>query len=147
MLHLLLYRRFSLASASLAVTTRTPPLRPTPDDVLDAVLPSRTPQTLHRIEYLAANSMEVLVCGQFLLESPTLATSGTELSRINDTDVMARINTRDANGNLRLFTSMGTIFPGGLFEPYYAAPFEPLGNDTPGNTVLEGELKKVVGKV
>jgi hypothetical protein len=98
-------------------------------------------------EELVADAIESLIYGQFLLESPELATSGTELARGHNVKLMARINTRDAEGNLRLFTSQGNIFPGGTFVPYYAIPFEPLGEDTPGNKVLKGELKKVVGKV
>jgi hypothetical protein len=90
--------------------------------------------------------METLIYGQFMLERPTLAASGTELTRIANTRLMARLNTRDANGNLRLFTSQGNVFPGGTFESYFAAPLEPLGNDTPGNKVLKGELTKIVGK-
>jgi hypothetical protein len=98
-------------------------------------------------EELISNSIDTLVYGQFLLEYPELATSGTELARAKNTKLMARLNTRDANGKLRLFTSQGNIFPGGNFVPYFAAPFEPLGNDTTGNKVLYRELKKVVGKV
>ena len=44
-----------------------------------------------------------------------------------------------------MFTSQGNIFPGGNFVPYFAAPFEPLGDSTPGNSVLEAEIRKVVG--
>ena len=78
-------------------------------------------------EELTADSIDILVYGQFLLEVPELATSGTELARFKNTDLMARINTRDANGKLRLFTSQGNIFPeSDVFVPYYAAPFEPL---------------------
>jgi hypothetical protein len=98
-------------------------------------------------EELINHAMHILVHGQFLLENPDLATSGTELARNNNTFLMARINTRDAEGKLRLFTSQGNIFPGNtskVFVPYFAAFFEPLGDDTPGNRVLKGELKKVV---
>jgi hypothetical protein len=98
-------------------------------------------------EELAANSISTLIYGQFVLEDPSLAALSTELTRANNTQLMARINTRDVDGNLRLFTSTGGIFPGGNFVPYFAAPFEPLGGDTPGNVVLKGELKRVVGKV
>ena len=49
------------------------------------------------------------------------------------------------NGKLRLFTSLGNISPGGNFVPYYAAPFEPLGDSTPGNTVLKAEVRNLVG--
>jgi hypothetical protein len=95
-------------------------------------------------EEAIANSIDALIYGEFLLESPELATSVTELARTQNTQLMARINTRDAEGKLRLFTSQGNIFPGGNFVPYFAIPFEPLGDDTPGNTVLKGELRKVV---
>lgn len=57
-------------------------------------------------EELIANSIDTLVYGQFLLESPDLATSGTELARYQNTELMGRINTRDANGNLRLFSPL-----------------------------------------
>jgi hypothetical protein len=96
-------------------------------------------------EELIANAIDSLVYGQFLLESPSVATSGTELARSKNTELMARLNTRDANGNLRLFTSTGNIFPGGNFVPYFAAPWEPLGDSTPGNAVLKGEVRNVVG--
>lgn len=99
-------------------------------------------------EELIANAMDTLIYAQFLLENPDLATSGTELARANNTELMARINTRDANGNLRLFTSQGNIFPGdtsNVFVPYFAAYFEPLGNSTNGNAVLKGQVRNVVG--
>jgi hypothetical protein len=103
-------------------------------------------------EELVANSIDALVYGQFLLETPSLATSGTLLARDNNTNLMARINSRDASGKLRLFTSTTGpcpdacgIFPGGNFVPYFAAPFEPLGDSTPGNAVLKGEVRNVVG--
>jgi hypothetical protein len=102
--------------------------------------------TVSNKEELIANSIEALDPGEFLLENPGLATSGTELAQSVNTQVMARLNTRDADGNLRLFTSTGNIFPGGDFVPYFAAPFEPLGNDNTGNKILKGELTKVVGK-
>jgi hypothetical protein len=100
--------------------------------------------TVSNKEELIANAIEGLVTGQFWLENPDLATSGTELARLENTELMARINTRDAEGNLRLLTSQGNIFPGGTFTPYFAAPFEPFGDSTPGNRVLKGELRKVV---
>jgi hypothetical protein len=86
-----------------------------------------------------------LVYGQFVLRTPSVATSGTELARFENTELMAWLNTRDANGKLRLFTSTGPIFPGGNFVPYFAAPFEPLGDSTPGSVVLKREVRRVVG--
>lgn len=66
---------------------------------------------------------------------------------------MGRLNTRDANGRLRLFTSTTGpcpeacgIFPGSnSFVPYFAAPYEPLGDSTPGSSVLKAMVRKVVG--
>jgi len=101
--------------------------------------------TVSNKEELIANSIDALIYGQFILETPSLATSGTALARSNNTEFMARLNTRDTNGKLRLFTSQGGIFPGGNFVPYFAAPFEPLGDSTPGNSVLKAEVRKVVG--
>lgn len=104
--------------------------------------------TVSNKEELISNAMDALIYAQFVLESPDLATSGTELARLNNTELMARLNTRDAAGNLRLFTSQGNILPeSDFFVPYFAALFEPLGNDTLGNKILKGELAKVVGKV
>lgn len=96
-------------------------------------------------EELISHSIDSLVHGQFVLETPGLATSGTELARLHNTKLMARLNTRDANGGLRLFTSQGNVFPGGNFLPYFAASFEPLGNSNPGNAILKAEVRKVVG--
>jgi len=108
-------------------------------------------EALHRDELvsekeeLVNNSIDVLVCGQFLLETPSLATSGTELARECNTGLMARLNTRDANGKLRLFTSQGNIFPDGNFVPYFARPFEPLGDSLPGSAILKQMVRNVVG--
>lgn len=103
--------------------------------------------TVSNKEELTAYAIEFLVYGQFLLENPDLATLGTELARSNNTGLMARLNSRDAEGKLRLLTSTGNLFPGdtsNVFVPYFAAPFEPLGDSTPGNKVLKGYLRKVV---
>jgi hypothetical protein len=97
-------------------------------------------------EKLIADSIGALVYGQFLLESPELATSDTELARRNNTELMARINTRDAQGNLRLLSSTGNIFPNSkVTVSDFAATFEPFRDDIPGNQVLRGEVTKVVG--
>jgi hypothetical protein len=115
------------------------------------IAPILAHETLHRDpastlkEELIANSIDALVYGQFLMETPSLATSGTELARIENTQLLARLNTRDASGKLRLVTSQGNIFPSGNFVPYFAAPFEPPGDSTPGNAVLKAEVRNVVG--
>jgi len=115
------------------------------------IAPVLSHEALHRDptssnkEELVAASIQALVYSQFLLETPSPATSGTELARHENTQLMARLNTRDASGKLRLFTSQGNIFPGGNFVPYFAAPYEPLGDSTPGNAVLKAEVRNVVG--
>lgn len=97
-------------------------------------------------EELIASSLDSLIYGQFVSETRSLATSGTELARRHNTALMARINSRDASGDLRLLTSTGNIFPDSAVDvPYFAAGFEPLGEDTPGNEVFRGQLKSVVG--
>jgi hypothetical protein len=91
-------------------------------------------------------SIQSLVYAQFLLETPSLATSGTALARDANTELMARINSRDATGKLRLFTSTGNIFPGGTSVPYFVALFEPLGDaNNPGSPVLKQMVRNVVG--
>jgi hypothetical protein len=96
-------------------------------------------------EELVNDSFESLVYGQFILQTPSLVTSGTRLARSNNTELMARLNTRDAKGKLRLFTSQGNLFPDGNFVPYFAATHEPLGDSTPGNAVLKAMVQNVVG--
>lgn len=100
-------------------------------------------------EELVASSLDSLVKGQILLESPELATSGTELARRINTTIMGRINSRDSQGNLRLLQGTGLLFPGNtgnINDMYWAQGFEPFGDSTPGNKVLKGEAKKVTGK-
>jgi hypothetical protein len=98
-------------------------------------------------------SIRSLVYAQFLLETPSLATSGTALARDANTELMARINSRDATGKLRLFTSTSGsgdnccgIFPRGTSVPYYVALFEPLGDaNNPGSSILKQMVRNVVG--
>lgn len=97
-------------------------------------------------EELINNSIDILVYGQILLENPGLATSGTGLARDQNTSLLGRLNSRDATGKLRLLTGNGNLFPGsGTDFPYFAAGFEPLGDSTPGNTVLKRMVRNVVG--
>jgi hypothetical protein len=66
---------------------------------------------------------------------------------------MARINSRDATGKLRLSTSTSGrcpdasgIFPGGTCVPYFITLFEPLGDaNNPGSPVLQQMVRNVVG--
>lgn len=98
-------------------------------------------------EELIADSLEALIHGQFVSEDPSLAHSGTELSRRQNTQLMARLNSRDAQGRLRLLTSTGNVYPGGTQElSHFAAAFNLSVNpNTPGNAVLEQMLTNVVG--
>jgi hypothetical protein len=98
-------------------------------------------------------SIQSLVYAQFLLETPGLATSGTALARDANTELMARINSRDATGKLRLFTSTSGsgdnccgIYPRGASVPYFVAIFEPLEtSNNPGSSVLKQMVRNVVG--
>ncbi len=60
---------------------------------------------------------------------------------------MARLNSRDAQGRLRLLTSTGNVYPGGTQElSHFAAAFNLSVNpNTPGNDVLKQMLANVVG--
>lgn len=102
-------------------------------------------------------SIQSLVYAQFVLQTPSLATSGTALARDANTELMARINSRDATGRLRLFTSTSGsganccgIFPRGALEdpvvPYFVDLFKPLGDSAnPGSSVLKQMVRNVVG--
>jgi len=64
-------------------------------------------------EELMASAIEALTYGQFVEESPGLARSGTELARRQNTKLMALVNSRDAQGNIRLLTAQGnSVYPG-----------------------------------
>jgi hypothetical protein len=99
-------------------------------------------------------AIQSLIYAQFVLETPSLATSGTALARDANTELMARINSRDATGKLRLFplTSASCpdgpgIFPGETTcVPYFVALFEPLGDsNNPGSPFLKEMVRNVVG--
>lgn len=118
---------------------------------LRLLAPAMPHEPLHRDtnqstnEELVADAIESLVYGQVLPDTPSVATSGTALARFPNTKLTARLNTRDANGKPRLFTSQGNILPGRNFVPRFAAPYKPLGDSTPGNAVLKAMVRKVVG--
>jgi hypothetical protein len=94
-----------------------------------------------------AHTLETMIYGKFILENPSLAQSQTELARRENTQFMGRLNSRDANGNLRLYTAQGNIFPGGAVSvPNFASIFQ--GNykpSSPGNSVLRQELLAETG--
>ncbi|MEM4782632.1 MAG: hypothetical protein QXG03_13865 [Halalkalicoccus sp.] len=98
-------------------------------------------------EELIIHSLDSLLRGQLFLETPDLAIVGTELARWANTVVMARINSRDERGDLRLFESQDEIFPGGApFENYADVTVGHPGHDTPGNEVLRRVVETVTGR-
>ena len=98
-------------------------------------------------EELVASAVESLVYGQFLLERPALATSGTELTRRMNSQFLARLNTRDTQGKLRLLEGNGNVYPGSANTlPFFAAAFDQsVRSDSPGNPALQQMLGNVVG--
>lgn len=103
-------------------------------------------------EEAVSNTMDSLVYGKLVTENPALASSGTELSRRLNTLMLARLNSRDANGNLRVFTAQGNIVPGSNrnlpnFASMLGYPSTPSKTDsTPGNSVLAGMIKNITGQ-
>jgi|GEM_PF-1581173 len=104
-----------------------------------------------------SRAMATLIYGLAIAEDPTLAQSGTELSRKQNTEFKARLDSRDADGNLRLFTSQGNVYPGcapGKELSNYGAAFTQIGPDTtngtiqdssPGNDALRQDLERITG--
>lgn len=105
-------------------------------------------------EELVANVTESDVYFQLLAKNPTLAQGKTELTQRLNGEALAKLNTRDATGTMRLFESKGTVFPtstkgqaGDQLDSYGAA-FGDVNSqpDTPGNGVLDQVLSKLTGK-
>jgi hypothetical protein len=112
-------------------------------------------ETLHDLDLGGANNtdellvnyLHTMVYAQEFLEEPNLAHLGTYLTRFNNTLLMAVINDRDAQGNLRLTTSQGNLFPGGsVAVPNFVALFNPQpGEDLPSNALLDEMVSQVTG--
>lgn len=110
-------------------------------------------QTLHQdgadssAENLAADALDTLLYGWLLLEEPKLAHLKTELAQRLNTKLLARINSRDTGGNLRLFTARGNVFPGGVKDVanFGAYTGQKVAGDTPGNAALTALLKAAAG--
>jgi len=96
-------------------------------------------------EELINNAIEALIYDQVILEVPTIALSKTELSRRANAKLLARLNSRDSAGTLRLFEAQGNVYPGGTPLANFAAAFGPLGGDSPGNETLGSMLEAVTG--
>lgn len=107
-------------------------------------------EDLHKssTEELIIHSLDSLLRGQLVLEMPDLVANGTELTRWMNTVLLARLNSRDEQGELRIFESNGEIFPDGRSAETYAdiTVGEP-GHDTPGNKVLEQVLEAVTNRL
>jgi hypothetical protein len=103
-------------------------------------------------EEAIGNTMDSLIYGKLVTENPSLAQTGTELSRRLNTLVMGRLNSRDANGNLRVFTAKSNVLPGSNRTfPNFASmlnyPSTASKTDsTPGNAVLADMIKRVTGQ-
>lgn len=97
-------------------------------------------------EEMIANALDAMVYGGLVNEDPSIANSGTELARRQNAKLLARLNSRDGNGNLRLLTSTGQVYPGSTNTlPNFAAAFTGFA-DTPGNATLAKYLSKATGQ-
>lgn len=84
-----------------------------------------------------SHSLDTLVYGKLIEEDPSLAESGTELARRQNTKLMARLNSRDAQGNLRLFTAQGNVYPNGTSLENFAAAFKSTDPNSPNGTITD----------
>jgi hypothetical protein len=102
-----------------------------------------------------AHSLDTMVYAQFVSEDPSLASKPTELTQRTNSKLMARLNSRDANGNLRIFSSQGNVYPGSkapldnfgaaFIDDHLPDPFITFGPTSPGNAHLAALLKGVTG--
>jgi hypothetical protein len=93
---------------------------------------SKTPK-----ELLVGRALVPLFHAQQLLDAPALARTGTQLGRVLNRVLLARLNSRDAEGRLRLLTSTGNVYPGSAGTlPSYLGSYVPYGPDTPGGRTL-----------
>ena len=99
-----------------------------------------------RNEEITASSFLALVTMQQTLTDSTLAQSGTELSRRLNTQMLARLNSGQANfPNIGIYqTPNGQTFPNGTTFTSYTAVFAPLEDTiTPANTLLTTYLQNL----
>lgn len=102
-------------------------------------------------EELIADAMDVTVYAQQLLENPELSKQDTELARRYNSKLLGRLNSRDDEGNVRIFSSKGNVFPGGKTVIENFGKFQNMNNTneavtTAGNQHLKGMLKAVTGQ-
>jgi hypothetical protein len=97
-------------------------------------------------ELLLGRAVVPLLHGQFLLESPALARTGTRLCRILNRVLLGRLNDRDAAGKLRLLEGRGNILPGSAGTlPSYLGVYIPFGPDTPGGRTMWDVVSALTG--
>jgi hypothetical protein len=100
-------------------------------------------------EELINTALGSLVYAQFVKKDPSLALQDTELTRRENTRLMALVNSRDEDGRIRLLSARGdTVYPGtdnpDPLRYFGQRPVEGgLGEDTPGNAVLLSAVRKV----
>lgn len=97
-------------------------------------------------EELINNVVDSTTYGEALLTNPELATSGTELTRRLNTKLMARVNSRDANGALRITTAQSNVYPNGTALANFGAAFNTSGSDTPGNAAMRKAIQLMTGQ-
>ncbi|MEB3286815.1 MAG: hypothetical protein VKJ04_04875 [Vampirovibrionales bacterium] len=104
-------------------------------------------QNIGQREELISSVISSSVYAQFVKEDPSLAQSGTELTRRTNTQLMALLNSRDAEGDIRLLTSSGNVYPNGNPLANFGAAFNiQSGPDTPGNAYIRQTLANLTGQ-
>jgi hypothetical protein len=103
-------------------------------------------------EELINTALGSLVYAQFVKKDPSLVLHDTELTRRENTRLMALVNSRDEDGRIHLLIAQGyTVYPDtDSPDPlrYFGQRFVEagLGVDTQGNSVLVSAMRKVTGK-
>lgn len=101
-----------------------------------------------------SHALDSLIYGKLVQEDPALAQTGTELARRQNTKLMARLNSRDEQGQLRLFTAKSNVYPGGTPLENFGAAFKSTAPDSqygtvadssPGNEALKQYLQSMAG--
>lgn len=105
-----------------------------------------------------AHAFDTLIHAQSILENPELIKNNSEFTQRLNTKLLGHLNTRDENGNVALYANRGPIFPGSTSndtDTGFGDAFSDIGLDSPGvtkgltspgNSVLEGYLKKTTGQ-
>ena len=123
----------------------------TPTLVHEALHADGTRYTTARVsnkEELIANAVETIAYGQLINTFPTLASNATDLVQRYNTKLLARLNTRDRTGALRLLTARAQVYPGSsntlaaFASGFMASDY----TDAPGNVPLNLVLTSLTGR-